>query len=286
MAGLGCFDPFSLLRADEGPRLTPAGRSIVPGEFELHTRRRKESEPGSGQFEVVEETERWKAAETVIIVCDMWAEHTCRMAQHRVGEMAPRMNSVLTAARDLGAMIIHAPSSGMKHYEETPYRKRMQAAKLVKPPVPIKGWCYADSDHEAPYPIPYSTNVEDVCDDAEFVFDKNTSRRQHADIKIVGYDGVTDNGVEVYNFMEQEGLKNVVLMGVHTHFCVMGRSFGIRQMVYLGRNVVLARDMTDALYSPRTPPYVSHKRGTELAVEHIEKFWCPSILSQDLNRVV
>jgi hypothetical protein len=57
-------------------------------------------------------------------------------------------------------------------------------------------------------------------------------------------------------------------------------------MVKLGKNVVLCRDLTDAMYDPRKPPYVSHQRGTELAVEHIEKFWCPSITSSDLVKVV
>ena len=75
-------------------------------------------------------------------------------------------------------------------------------------------------------------------------------------------------------------------MGVHTNMCVLGRSFGIRQMVRLGKNVVLVRDLTDAMYDPRQPPYVSHNRGTEMVVEHIEKYWCPSILSRDLTVVV
>ena len=69
-------------------------------------------------------------------------------------------------------------------------------------------------------------------------------------------------------------------MGVHTNYCVLARSFGIRQMVRLGRSVVLARDLTDALYDPRQPPYVSHARGTEMVVEHIERYWCPSILER------
>ena len=55
---------------------------------------------------------------------------------------------------------------------------------------------------------------------------------------------------------------------------------------YLGKNVVLARDLTDAMYDPRQPPYVSHARGTEMVVEHIEKYWCPSIVSDDLTRVI
>ena len=86
-------------------------------------------------------------------------------------------------------------------------------------------------------------------------------RHQHAAIKINGFDGVSDNGQEIYNFLEQEGRKNVVLMGVHTNMCVLGRPFGIRQQKYLGKNAVLCRDLTDALYDPRDAPYVSHARG-------------------------
>ena len=46
-------------------------------------------------------------------------------------------------------------------------------------------------------------------------------------------------------------------------------------------NVVLLRDLTDAMYDPRDKPYVSHERGTELVIEHIERWWAPSVLSRD-----
>jgi hypothetical protein len=48
-------------------------------------------------------------------------------------------------------------------------------------------------------------------------------------------------------------------------------------------NVVLVRDLTDSLYNPRMPPVVSHDRGTALIVEHIEKYWCPSVASGDVT---
>ena len=54
------------------------------------------------------------------------------------------------------------------------------------------------------------------------------------------------------------------------------------RIVLLGMNVVLARDLTDATYDPRKRPWVSHVRGTELVVEHVETYWCPSIDSSDL----
>jgi hypothetical protein len=65
--------------------------------------------------------------------------------------------------------------------------------------------------------------------------------------------------------------------------CVLGRPFAIRQMVKLGKNVALMRDMTDTMYNPERPPGVSHFEGTDLMVAHVEKFWCPSLTSSDIT---
>ena len=71
-------------------------------------------------------------------------------------------------------------------------------------------------------------------------------------------------------------------MGVHTNMCVLDRPFAIRRMLSLGKNVLLMRDMTDTMYNPKRAPFVSHFRGTELIVEHIEKFVCPTITSDQV----
>jgi len=65
--------------------------------------------------------------------------------------------------------------------------------------------------------------------------------------------------------------------------CVLGRPFGIRQMVKLGKNVALIRDMTDTMYNPERPPGISHFAGTQLVIEHVEKYWCPSFESSDIT---
>src|SRR5258708_21285460 len=83
--------------------------------------------------------------------------------------------------------------------------------------------------------------------------------------------------------MEERGIKNVIVMGVHTNMCVLGGPFGLRQMAKNGKNVVLARDLTDAMYNPQKSPFVSHRRGTEMVIEHVEKYVAPSILSADIS---
>ena len=73
-----------------------------------------------------------------------------------------------------------------------------------------------------------------------------------------------------------------MLLGVHANMCVLGRPFGLRQMAKNGKNVVLVRDLTDTMYNPKMPPKVSHFEGTRLIVEHVEKYVCPTITSNQL----
>ncbi|OAI57354.1 hypothetical protein AYO49_02210 [Verrucomicrobiaceae bacterium SCGC AG-212-N21] len=260
-------------------------RPKVPGTLRLNLRERKETAPGSKEFKVVERTVDWDVMKTAVIIVDMWDGHYCRLAAQRLGVMVPRMNAAVSAARGHGVQVIHAPSAVTYMYANTPYRMRMQQAPFVKMPeslIPNK-WCDLDPSREPPMPVDTSKVASD--DPIEGVKAQQYTQ-QHPGLDIVGYDGVSDNGQEIFNFCEANGITNIVIMGVHTNMCVLGRPFGIRAMVRLGRNVVLARDLTDCMYDPRQPPYVSHTRGTELVVEHIEKYWCPSILSDDLTKVI
>src|SRR5262245_15284555 len=215
----------------------------------------------------------------------MWDTHTCSLSAQRVAALAPRMNQVISAARSLGVMIIHAPSDTMKFYEGTPWRQRMQRAPAVPSPMPILARCPREPLESRNFPI---DDTEGGCDDP--VVKKWTGpypwTRQNPAIDIVGFDGVSENGQEIYNFCKQEGITNIALMGVHTNICILNRGFGIRQMTRLGFTVALVRDLTAAIYGPCTRPFVSHTRGTELVIEHIESKWCPSILSDDLTRVI
>lgn len=257
-------------------------RPKVPGTLSLRTRRRD-----ARQKQVSEQTVQWPVARTAIIICDMWDAHTCALSAQRVALMAPRMNEIVSAARSLGVMIIHAPSDTMKFYEGTPWRERMRSAPAAASPVPILARCpRVPAEESGGFPIDDSAGG---CDDPilkEFKGPPYPWTREHPALDILGYDGVSESGQEIYNFCKLEGIDKIVLMGVHTNICILNRSFGARQMTRLGLEVVLARDLTDSMYDPRTRPFVSHARGTELVIEHIESMWCPSILSADLTRVL
>lgn len=95
-------------------------------------------------------------------------------------------------------------------------------------------------------------------------------------------DAITDSGVEVWNLLESRGIENVLLVGVHVNMCVAGRPFGLRQMSKNGKKVALVRDLTDSMYNPGCWPHVPHHRGTELFIEHLEKYVSPTVTSNQL----
>ena len=256
------------------------------GTFDVSLRSRETVKRGSHQFSAVSTKATWQADKTAIIICDMWDNHHCISAARRTAEMAPHMNRVVSAARDNGAFIIHAPSDTMDFYQDTPQRKRAQDAPHAKAPVSFKSdWFSYNSEHEGPLPEKLDTE-ECSCDTPETCGGEGKRggsggegwTRQIATIDIAPQDAITDMGQEVYNLLEDRDIENVVIMGVHTNACVLGRPFAIRQMTYAGKKMYLTRDLTDSFH--RDPG--NHFQGITKIVEHIEKYWCPTITSDQL----
>jgi len=245
----------------------------------LTARSRIETSEGSRKFKVTNSQQEWKASETAIIICDMWNQHWCKGATRRVGELAGRMNQVVLKTRDKGVLIIHAPSGTIGHYKGHPARKRAQnAPEAANVPKGISKWCTLKGELEKKFEYPIDQS-DGGCDCEPKCNQGSPWRKQIDTIEIRDEDAISDSGVEIWNLLEQRGINNVILMGVHTNMCVMGRPFGLRNMARFGKNVVLARDLTDTMYNSRMRPFVSHFTGTDLIVEHIEKFVCPTITS-------
>jgi len=61
-------------------------------------------------------------AKTAVVVVDMWDAHWCKTFTRRVGELVPRMNPALDAARAIGLPVIFAPSDVLALYRYDPRR--------------------------------------------------------------------------------------------------------------------------------------------------------------------
>ncbi len=238
----------------------------------LHLRTRVQPFKGQDRWDEVVLEKDLAPRETALIICDMWDNHWCPAAAKRCGALAVKMEPVLAAARRRGVTIIHAPSECMDFYKDAPQRRRMAAVPRLTPPKPLELT-------DPPLPI---DDKDGGCDDADAPKPYRAWTRENPALTIAEEDFISDNGPEVYSLLRQRGIKTLLICGVHTNMCVCNRSFAIKQMTRWGIPCVLIRDLTDSMYNPKRAPFVSHDAGTELVVEHIEKYWCPSVLSGDL----
>ena len=278
---------FSLLVAFES--------SAKPADLELTLRYQEPTSQSSTNFHRLHRSENWQPKQTAVIVCDMWDSHHCVNAVRRVAQLAPRINEFCEILRGQGVAIIHAPSSCVDSYRDHPARSRVEEIPMSKSlPEDIASWCnQIPAEEMAAYPLDQSAGGEDddPADHAQWATRLEADGRnprspwksQVASIRIDGErDFISDNGEEVWSILAAKGIENVILVGVHTNMCVLGRPFGLRRLAAAGKNVVLCRDLTDTMYDPNAWPYANHFTGTDLIISHIERYVCPTIASEQV----
>lgn len=222
----------------------------------------------------------WDPARTAVVLCDLWDAHHCVSAERRVAEMAPRVDEVVAVLRGEGALIVHAPAGCMDFYAGTPARERAMQAPHASAPCAFD-WNDWEPDERAALPATLTAPGACSCDSPEPCCEPGPPypwTRQTPAVAVGPDDAVSDSGQELFNLLEQRGIGDVVVIGVHTNVCVLGRPCGIRQLVRMGKRPLLCRDLTDSFHrDPR-----GHFAGTEEVVAHVERWWCPTVTSDQL----
>jgi hypothetical protein len=168
----------------------------------------------------------------------------------------------------------------MAYYAGTAARDRARQAAPVQSPVPID-WHDWDATRESPLPPALADDTPCSCEPGEACTQGGPPypwTHQIDSIEVSATDAITDSGEELLALLEQRGIQDVVVMGVHVNRCVLGRPYGIRQLVYWGKRPVLCRDLTDSYHrDPR-----GHRWGNEQMIAHVERHWCPTLTSDQL----
>ncbi len=173
------------------------------------------------QWETITETRLLAPGNVALVLCDVWDEHWCRGATARLAPMLPRMEEVVTAMREAGVLIVHAPSETMTFYGRTQARLRALDTPAVQPPEPLP-----HDDPELPI-----DDLDQGCDTPPSPF-FHAWTRQHPAITIdQERDVISDNGEEHFNLYQARGIKTVIIMGVHANMCILNRSFAIKALV-------------------------------------------------------
>ena len=255
---------------------------------------------------VKEDLQLWSARHTAILVVDMWAFHPCKTMMRSVQAIVNRMNDTIAAARSRGSLIIHSPSQGVEEmsvmYPAQRLKMRRAAQKCA-----LNSPCFkrtfgknatledADkwflhrrgSDVEPELPIPVGP-ADALCPDDDVMPNPEIPfylHAQHPGVGIGDQDGLSDSTIEIVGALLHHDIRHVVVMGRAANLCLLLRPFALRRLTRIRRSsaaadrwdVVLARDLTDILYDPRQPPYLSHVQAKDLVVRHIERYLCGSV---------
>jgi nicotinamidase-related amidase len=243
-------------------------------EMAIAPRRRRLTQDATGHTirQTVQEPRTIAAERSALVLCDLWDRHWCRGANERLAVLLPEMNRLASRLRAAGTLIVHAPSDTITFYDGTPARQRGLDVPRIEPPAPRP-------IDDPPFPIYHHDGGSDTPPDQQ----ANVWSRQHPAIEIdQAVDVISDNGADLYSLYRHRGIETIVIMGVHLNMCMLDRSFAIKALVRWGLDVIVVRDLTDTMYNPAMPPYVSHDEGTNLVLHYIEGFWCPSVTSDEL----
>lgn len=209
-------------------------------------------------------------SKTAIIVCDVWNIHWCGSASNRLDKLAPKINNFLIKMRKKGVPIVHCPARTREYYKDSPnYLEKSEGEEdglgigRVEGEFPIDdsdGGCVCNPPCKKSRPW----------------------AKIHPSIELFEQDLISESGIAVSNFLREQGIKNILYVGVHTNMCVLSRPYGVRRMIDQGFNCFVIGDLTDHIYNPKKWPYVSHEKSLNLVLEHIQNIWCPVLMSSYL----
>jgi nicotinamidase-related amidase len=237
------------------------------------TTRRQELvfEDGFRVWKAIEEKQRYRPEETAFIIVDMWDLHWSAGFSRRCAVLAEKINAAACRVRTKGILIVHAPSDTADFYRDTEARKRILLVPQLKNIPDIK--------EIKDYPLPIDDS--DGGSDSESG-DSPPGRVWTRQIEKIHIDQnrdiiCGDEGDIFFSYLKAQDIKCLIYTGVAMNMCVLNRSFGIKKMLRRGLQPLLVRDLTEVIYNPAMPPYVSHEEANGLVSDYIEKFYCPSI---------
>ncbi|MHC4638549.1 MAG: ThuA domain-containing protein [Planctomycetota bacterium] len=255
-----------------------AESTVANNGIELNLQRR---DPAEGTLII--DKKRVDPAKTAIVVIDMWDRHWCRTYTARVGNLVPRMNKTLDAARKLGIQVVFAPSDVADFYKDYPQRKSMQAIAAYAPPEKVA------------FNPPPEPKGKDCCEcgPAQPCRSKSFGRwsRQHPDLKITEGDllGDCNNERELLNFCRHQGIDTLIYMGVASNMCVLHRQFGMLNMGRYGFKMMFVSDLVQAITAngldpgAKTPDWnFTPAKGSALVQRYLEKHIASSFESRQL----
>ena len=215
---------------------------------------------------VINQIKIWNPEKTAVVICDMWENYPCLRAKEEINKLAPKVNEFADLMRKKGCVIIHAPDGDVSLYARDKARQNLEC--LMERDF-MKETFYENFISHIFQFVSFSAEKFLTNKSKEYFdvfFQKNSCSegcgcnppcqsplnfdfgREHSAIKIDDNDFVVmDKFEEIYQLVRKKNIENILICGVHLNVCIVSRYYGVLNLLKLGCDVVIVRDLVDSL---------------------------------------
>ena len=188
--------------------------------------------------------------QSALVLVDCWSEHPLESHLERGGEIArEKILPTLTACREAGMTIVHAPSPPIAHkYPQwLTYAGDVELGHYAEAP---PDWPPADFRARTGQYEAYARPREPVLD--VWVKTKDPKRRIMEFLGPEDGDFVIATGQQLHRLCRHREILHLFYVGFAANICVQHRDYGVRAMHARGYNIILLRDCTTAIEAAHT----------------------------------
>jgi nicotinamidase-related amidase len=213
-------------------------------------------------FDFVQKRLDLPPAQTALVLVDVWATHYVDSWLSRAADITrEKIVPLMTAARQAGVLVIHAPSPYVveRHHPESMPGPQAAPPGDDWPPAEFRG-IYRAGEH-----APFGRQAEPRLSAA--------LARYETDLKIADIAGpapgdeIIADGDQLHELLKSRGILHLVYAGFATNWCVIGRDYGVISMNARGYNIVLVRDATTGIEFHDS---IESETATQITIREIE----------------
>lgn len=212
-------------------------------------------------------------AQAALVLVDVWDRHYLKDTEARAEKIIQeRIVPLLTACRQAGLRVIHAPSPPQAM--ENPAWARLVNDAEITPstddwPPPDFRSRQGEYGRYAMPPEPRDAEREEL----------RAGKQMHPDVQAEGDEAVIATGEELHRYCKREGILFLFYLGFNTNACILLRDYGTVEMSKRGYDVLIVRDCTTGMESAQTHDELGQTRG---AILFLEMFGRYSVTSREL----
>lgn len=229
-----------------------------------------------GAEQVTVEHETLPVGAAALMVVNLFDTHWCPAVATQMEGLAEQVNTLVSAARAAGFLIVHVPDETFGYYTDHPARHRVE--QLMGKTVEGFYNVMPETRRQATLPSLPLSNADCPCGGRPYP----AWTRQHPAIEIDDNDIISSDGRQIYGYLFSSGVDTLFYVGTHANTTLLDRSYGMRQMYEWGMEGVLVRDLTDILFNPDVDPPMPHEVALQKVIEHLERHLVRTLTSREL----